>query len=125
MLCPQENQRLEEELSDLKVKLAEAETSVNKLEADLSQLLLHKVALHNTQLLTTTQKDFSTHTLTHIYWCWVSPVIAGKSLIEFSVSSGVSICGLRTFSRSCLQLPSINSSVWSPDFLYNQLELSV
>ncbi|XP_024153796.1 ninein-like protein isoform X4 [Oryzias melastigma] len=38
----QENRRLEEELRTLKEKLTEAETSTNRLQADLSQLLLHK-----------------------------------------------------------------------------------
>jgi len=41
--CSQENGRLEEELSAVKLRLAEEESSVVRLRADLNQLLHDKV----------------------------------------------------------------------------------
>lgn len=47
--CPvQENSRLEDELTAVKLQLTEAEGSVNKLQRDLDQLLHDKVTRHAT-----------------------------------------------------------------------------
>lgn len=46
----QENCRLEEDLSVVKLKLTEAESSVNRLQRDLDQLLHDKVTKHTFNL---------------------------------------------------------------------------
>ncbi|KAG7999655.1 Ninein-like protein [Nibea albiflora] len=48
-VCVQENRRLEDELSAMKLKLSEAESSVNRLQRDLDQLLHDKVRERNTR----------------------------------------------------------------------------
>uniref|UniRef100_A0A8D3A4W6 Ninein like n=1 Tax=Scophthalmus maximus TaxID=52904 RepID=A0A8D3A4W6_SCOMX len=63
----QENSRLEDELSVVKLKLTEAQSSVNKLHRDMDQLLQHKVTLQ-TQQQTHNNRHTSTYThqQTHI-----------------------------------------------------------